>query len=548
MTAASPKTSSSQSLRAEIEAFLAQPQTGRPLALYVAGDDAGAAQLAAQVLADDPNAADALLCLLLLNLRSGDAKKTAQAVRACARVRAADWVLAMVRQDISQRGPPALSAEGAMRLGAGFRSSLPSLCQPLKPEQRQADHAFVNAVGTSYVRGLGANTAIFPLFIGIGRTMLLLTEEAAALTRRKFAANLSRVDSSKPTLLVIGGDANNHVRNLLNTRTHDGHEATDADRELIRLAAQRHAGVFEEAHKHIKGRLMMLSALPTYNDHVNALGMELNAALRPICDSHDVEFVDCWEALADTATNRLRLDYSASAYPDDIHFSLAATPVFLDELKRRGVLPQDAPSSANFEWTSVFDCLVEETEPTRIWCEPSISPNNAIKSDKIASTLLSGAVADLVSFLLLNEAGRNLGVVNSRDGALAIQVPAALHSGCLSLTDTEDNRRAGQMALDFYGRSDVRHSAFTEGIAAAAGQSFFTLVLLIHPGTEDEDLQRCNEALKRLGPAQRIVVALPDRARLADLDLEGRRMVGPIEISNRLIPEKWRQFCTFVSA
>jgi hypothetical protein len=519
-----------------------------PLALYAAGDHDGAAELAARVLAEDPNAAEAHLCLMLLHMRAANLQKMAEAARACARLRSGEWVLAMLRQDIGRLGAPSLSVKDAIRLGGVVRSRLPALGPELPPEQRRAEHAFVNAIGTSYVRGLGANTAFFPLFIGVGRTMLLLTEQAAALTVRKFAANLPRLDTSKPTLLVLGGDANNHVRNLINTRTHDGDEPNDADRELIRLAARRHGAVFEEAREHVKGRLLMLSALPTYSDHVNALGMELNAALEPVCHAYGVEFVNCWAALADPQTNRLRLDYSASAYADDIHFSLGATPVFLDELKRRGVLPGEVPSEANFEWTSVFDCTVEPSEPTRIWCEPSISPNNAFQSDKIASTHLSASVADLVSFLLMNEAGRTLAVVNARDGALLVQVPAALHSGCQAITDTEEDRRAGQMALDFYGRTDARLASFAEGIAEMAGRSFSALVLLVHPGTEDDDLRRCNEALERLGAARRVVAAMPDPDRLADLNLGTRRMIGPIEISNRYIPERWRRYSLFVSA
>jgi hypothetical protein len=465
------------------------------------------------------------------------------------RVRSGDWLLARRREDFARRGMPALARNAAIRLGAFLRANLTPLGPSLPPDQRRADHPFVNVVGTSYVRSFGATTALFPLFIGMGPTMLLLTEEAAALSRRKFAENLKRVDASKDTMLVIGGDAFYHWRNLLKTRTHDGPSATQADRDLMRVVAERHAAIFADARKIIKGRLLMLGSTPTFNDFVDELALDLNGFLQPVCAAHDVEFLDCWAELADPATNRLREDYSANAYPGDIHYSLATVPIFLDALKAKGMLGPEVASAADFAWTNVFDCEVDKAERTRIWSEPSVSPNNAFKSDKIASTHLAGLVADLATYLLGCAPGRTLAMVNVRDGGPVVLIPPQVQSGALAITDGEPNRRAAQMALDFYGRSDVRLHAFGEDVLRAVqGQAFWAVILMVHPGSEEADERRCNAVLARLAPGARVIVATPDPERLPRLQLGGRRMQGPYGIANRHIPEKWRNYAIFLSS
>ena len=112
-------------------------------------------------------------------------------------------------------------------------------------------------------------------------------------------------------------------------------------------------------------------------------------------------------------------------------------------------------ATTDFSWTHVFECEVNRHERTRIWCEPSITPNNAFKSNKIASSFLAQRTADLAVALLAQGSEQTIVMVNVRDAYMATLIPASAQSGCIALTDTADNQRVGQMVLDFYGRSDV---------------------------------------------------------------------------------------------
>ena len=519
-----------------------------PLALYRNGETEAAAALAQRALDEDPNAAEAHLCLALIRLRAGVIPPMVESLKHCVRVRSGDWLLGRLREDFEKRGQPGIPVPAALRLGSILRSSLSPLGPPLPPERRRSDHAFVNVVGSSYVRSFGSNTALFPLFIGMGPTMLFLTEEASAVTRRKFAENLRRVDAARDTLLVIGGDAFYHYRDLLKTRTDPTAETPNAaDRELMRVVAERHGPLFADARKLMKGRLFMLGSSPTFSAFVDELALDLNEFLKPVCEANGIELLDCWAELADPATNRLRSDYSANAYPGDIHYSLATAPIFINALKAKGSLPPETSAAADFEWTSVFECEVDKSERTRIWSEPSVSPNNAFKSDKIASAHIAGVTADLIAFLLASSAERTLAVVNVRDGAIVTLVPPQLHSGCLAITDTEQNRQAAQMTLDFYGRSDAWLYSFgAAALETIQDAAFSAVLLMVNPGTEEADEQRCNEVLKRVR-ASRIIVATSDPARISRLALDGFKMHGPIAISNRHISEKWHNYALFLS-
>jgi hypothetical protein len=356
------------------------------------------------------------------------------------------------------------------------------------------------------------------------------------------------MDGSRDTLLVVGGDAYYHHRDLLKTRTHQEDGPQEEDFELMRTVARRHGPILADARKQVSGRLFLLGSTPTYSAFVDELALRLNDLLRPLCAEHGIELLDCWEDLADPVTQRLRADYSANAYPGDIHYSLAATPIFIDALKAHGVFGPETTSQADFEWTGVYECEIDKSERTRIWCEPSVSPNNAFKSDKIASSHLNQRMADLLVCLAAQGAGRTIAMVNVRDGGPAVFVPPQVQAGCLALTDTEQNHRAAQMVLDFYGRSDVQLQLQTpQAIEALAGAQFWCLLLCLHPDTHEADLRRCNEVLRRIGPCQLVVIATADPDCVGDLELGARQVRNAIQISNRHIPEKWRRYTLFIA-
>lgn len=519
-----------------------------PFASYRAGKQDEAIEIASRILEQDPYAAEAHMCLALIHLRRGAIPETAEALRNCANSRSGEWILERLRADFGRHGVPPLSRDLAMRLGAFFRSNLSPLGPALAQPQRKAQHDYTNVVGTSYVRSFGGNPAFFPLFIGMGPTMLLLTEETTAITRRKFAENLKRVDSSRHTLLVLNGDAYYHATNFLKLRETESPTATEVDLDLMDKVAERHEAILSDARKQISGRVLLLCSTPTFSPLMDQLSARLNQRLGSICERNGVTFLDWYGALSDPTTGHLRHDYSANAYPRDVHFSLATTELFISLLKGEGIFAPQTPISSGFEWTHVFDVEVEGSERTRIWCEPSVTPNNAFQSHKIAASHLGQKAADLLCCFTATRPEQTLAMVNVRDGYMPIALPPQIHSGCIALTDTSANLHAAQMVLDFYGRSDVQLGLCDEAaLDQIKGANFDYLLLAIHAETTDEDERRCNEFLARVGTCPNVLIMTPFPQRIEHLQLNGKKVVSTITVSNRHLPEVWRNFTIFIA-
>jgi hypothetical protein len=102
------------------------------------------------------------------------------------------------------------------------------------------------------------------------------------------------------------------------------------------------------------------------------------------------------------------------------------------------------------------------------------------------------------------------------------------------------NLQAGRAVLDFYGRSDVRLE-LPEAFALIDGRAFTQTLLMIHPDSVEADERRCNEVLARLAPNAAVIVGTPRPDRLPELQL-GERKAYVVPISNRHIPEKWRDY------
>ncbi|MBP6878993.1 MAG: hypothetical protein KBC34_13290 [Phenylobacterium sp.] len=519
-----------------------------PLASYRRGNTDEAIEIAGKVLALDPNAAEAHLCLGLIAFRKGEAAAAMDAFRKCTVSRSGEWVLERVRDDFARWGIPAMGRDIAMRFGGFLRSNLSPLGPVLPSDLRRADHSYVNVVGTSYVRSFGGNPAFFPLFIGMGPTMLLLTEETAAVSRRKFHENLKRLDPARDTVLVLNGDTYYHATNLLKIRTSDSPHATADDLALMDSVAQRHEPILLDARKQITGRVMLLGATPSYSPLMDQLSAHLNQRLKAVCERVGVDFLDWWDHLADPVTQHLHAKHSANAYPGDVHFSLATTELFMSLLKDDGVFGPDIVPSYDFDWTHVFECEIDKSERTRIWCEPGVTPNNAFKSNKIASSHLGQRAADLLCCLAAQKAEQTFAMVNVRDGHTPISLPPQVHSGCVALTDSLPNRRVAQMVLDFYGRADVQlRLCDDEALADLTGAAFTYLILIIHPDTASDDEHRCNEVLARIGPCPNVIIMTPLPERLAQLRLNGRSVATQIAISNRHVPEVWHQYTVAIA-
>lgn len=513
-----------------IEAAIVAYRSSRP-------DEAVAA--ADRAIGLNPFAAEAHLIKLLLAIRRRDVANVVESLRACLASRPAEWVVERLRLDFKAHGAPPLTRDIAFKLGAVLRSSLGVLGPAVPSNARRANHEFINVVGSSYVRSFGGHPAFFPLFIGMGPTMLLLTEHQAAITRRKFAENLKRVDPNRHTLLIAGSDPYYYVVNLQKTGT-SRNNATEDDLTAMDAVAERHRAILSDAKSLMTAQTIFLGLTPTFDDHMNELCRHLNGRLRVICQEVGVVFLDWWDELMDPATGHLREDYSSKAYPGDIHFSLSCTHRFMELLKEDGFYSADVQPGSDFQWSHVFEANVEVSEKTRIWCEPSVTPRNAFQSHKVAASHLGGQVADLMTTICALRPDQTLAMVNVRDGYLPASVPPQMAVGCRAFTDTVQNQQVAQQVLDFYGRLDVLLSG-PESLPSLEGCSFTVLALLLHPDSFEADEERCNEALARLAASPTVLIATPFPARLGNLKL-GDRAARPINISNRHIPEAWREY------
>lgn len=508
---------------------------------FRAGTPEEAAAAADAVLQTDPFAAEAHLVKALLALRANDMPAVIEHFRKAMTLRPADWVIEKIRQNFQAKGRPPLTREAAFRLGALFRSHLSALGPALEPSLRRANGEYMNVVGSSYVRSFGGDPAFFPLFIGMGPTMMLLTEEQAAVTRRKTRENLKRVDLTRNTMLILGADPYYYGIELGNrNEQRQGWIPTKEDTAVMAAAAERHRPILKDAKAMVTGRLMLLAVTPTHHPLVNAFCRIINEHLAQVCAEEDILFLDWWNELADPQTGFLRDEYSANAYPGDIHFTLSCTERFMTILRDMGLFSDAITPSTGFEWTHVFEASIDASEKTRIWCEPSVTPRNAFQSNKIAASHLSSQVADLLTTLSIRSPDQTFLMVNVRDAFLPVVLPRQVHMGCVAFTDGVQNLMVGQQVLDFYGRLDVELKPATE-LASLAGQVFSHVVLLIHPDSMEADEQRARDAVGRLAAAPAIIVATPRPERIDVLGLSDRPK-NIIPISNRHIPEIWRDY------
>lgn len=246
--------------------------------------------------------------------------------------------------------------------------------------------------------------------------------------------------------------------------------------------------------------------------------------------------------MAEAETNLLRGDLSANAFPEDIHFSLSITGLFIDKLRALGVLDERALPKQDFEWSHVFECEIEASEKTRIWPEPSVSPNNAFRSHKIAAAHLGGRL-DLMVALLALQVSPSLLVVNSRDAWLPTNVPNHVVAGARRPRQIRPpNLGLGQMVLDFYGRSDV---VLVQQEPAALhrlqGVGLASVVLCLHPDSYTADVERARQVMQCVSKPQHVIVMTPFPDRLNELAGMGFGSITLAKIGHRHIPEQWHE-------
>ena len=509
-------------------------------AMYRAKQYDEALAAAGRTLADNPHEAEANLTVALVMFRRNAVAETIESLKKCLTSRSADWIVERLRQDFQAFGRPPLQRDMAFRMGAFLRTSLNTLGPAPAPEHRRAGAAFINIVGTSYVRSFGASPAFLPVFIGMGPTMLLMTEPAASVTQRKFRENLKRVDPRRDTMLVIGGDPYYRVVHLKNAGVARENGATDEDFALMDAAVANHRKIFEDAKATITGRLMFLAATPTFDPLVNQLSRYLNERLRALCEEFGILFLDWWDEFLDPATGLMRADYSANAYPGDIHFSLSTTQRIMELLQVDGLLPEGVEPSSAYAWSHVFECEIDPSEKTRFWCEPGVTPRNAFQSHKIAATHLNFRVVDVLTSLGLQQPDQTFLMANVRDGFMPVTAPPQIQAGCLAFTDTAENRQIARAVLDFHGRLDVQVET-SDRFDLVRGRTFSQVVVLIHPDSVEADEARARELFGCLAATPSIIIGTPFPERLDQLGL-GDRTRSLTAVSNRHVPEVWRNY------
>ena len=504
--------------------------------LYRAGRLQEAAAACERRLSERPDAADARLYLGLTMLRQAQARPAIKCLKVIDGAIDGHALLATLRTGLDGHD---LDLQSAMALGGFLRTTFARL-QP-RCDQPVADR-YINVLGSSHARSFGTHPIFFPLFIAIGRTCLVLTEPLFQATRRKFLENLARLDGSQDIIVMLGGDPRLHLENLAGTRPGGGPDLTDADRRLMRVAAARYGEILREIKQQVSGRLILYNVLPTFDLRVNELTRFMNDELKRVCAEIDVIFLDICDAILDPRSGLLRQDVAAVAFKGDFHLNDSALPIVLDRLRELGVLDDDADRACGFRWSYVFGYSVSPGEESRIWCEPDVSPSNALTSDKVACSLLANSALDYLSVNLLNRTDARVLMVNVKEGYLPLNAPAGLMARCVAVADNAEYARMARRIAHFSGRTDIEFTTFgTPDMERLREAAFDLVVVNLHPDTLAEDCRRAHEVLARVS-AETMHVLSPQPDAIAKLGPAARRVDRILTIGNHHIPAKWRQF------
>jgi hypothetical protein len=518
------------------------PLPQRALAEFRGGNIQQALAIADGVLADDPASADALLTRAMVRLTQGAFKDALPDLRVAADLRSGDWLLERLRIEFSARKGLALPLEDAQKLGGFIRSRLSPLGPIITGERRSAPGNRVNVVGSSYTRSFGGNSCFLPILVGMGSDLLFLNEDVAAISRRRMIEAIGRLDRGLPTILTLGHDSHYHTKNLLKTRKTVGAPFGRGDYALMEKVAERHRPLLNEAQKIVSGRLFLLCAPPGDDDRTNALSRRLNKQLAAICREMRVEFLDWWSDLIDSSTGRLAGRYGGKEFSGANNFAVAATGLFIRNLKSMGVLDGTVSPTANHEWTHVFECDTGAGSPTRIWCEQDVTPRNAVNSHKVAASHIYGKLADFMTAMFVATGSQSALYVNVRDGYLPTVLPSSLVSRSIALTASQSDAVAARSVLGFWGRSDVKLEVMSEIPAGAIADFDASLIIgATYPDSVAADLLAINAVLKLRRPARLLALLLLDPTDAARVALDAYSPVARVTLGHSLVPRAWQQ-------
>ena len=442
--------------------------------------------------------------------------------------------------------PDAVPPKFALDLGRVIAHQFPAFraVQPGVSPEGGPDAPYLNVIGTSHARSFGAHPDVFPLFLGIGRTTLVLNDELLQQAVAKFDATACRLDPDQPTLVVMGGDARFHHANGFGTRESQGDDLTDADFAVMDFCADRYFQVRDLVCKYVKAPVGLYCVLPTYDEAVNRLTKRMNTTLAALCAERGVPFVNVCDAVTDDGGECLDPAYAASAFKGDFHLNFDALPHIVEAVNGSGLVKLGIPAE-NYNWRYVFSFSFFAGEETRIWNEPDVSPSNALTSEKIAATQTTLAVVPYLITQLASRPPRRLVVVNAAEGLLPINVPVELVREIIVHSTPPAAAAQLRHVARLAGRDDIHVVPLPAGASASAeaeaGTNGDILVGLTFPDTGQSDSETLCTAVDFYRPAE-ILLFGTEISAMATIERQGYEMVTQVGIGNRHLPGAWQQF------
>ena len=496
-----------------------------------------------RTLVRDGDDADARACLAMSELRLGNHKMATKYLKQAAKYRPDDWLIGVLRRHLPDIE---LGLDAMFHLGRFINQTLPIL-GPIQENGSLPDHV-INVIGSSHVRSFGAHRIFFPVFIGIAHTTTLLTDTLFAATRAKLLTNLARMDGSRDLLVILGSDPRLHWNNEFGTRETNTSAITDHDRACMHQCALRYKDLLEEIMRNVAGRVVLYNGLPTFESGVNQLTVLLNTELREICSNIGAGFLDIYDSLIVPELGILRREYAARAFQGDMHLNAAAIPVVVEALAGMGIVPPEIPFEDEFEWSHVYRFPVGDGEQTRIWCEPDVSPSNALESDMFAASWIGWRALTFVSPYFIARDPVRLLVINVREGFLPLNIPAVFIDRCVAVTETAQRLEMARNIAHFSGRPDIEFTLHTPGTTcASAGGSHDWAIAIIHPASRAEDCARAREILGN-ATADTLLLLATDTGIAREFSGLGYTFGEAIPIGRKQLSDTWRESCVVMGS
>ncbi len=394
---------------------------------------------------------------------------------------------------------------------------------------------FTYALGNSQVRTLANNMGLFPLYVGGGGYTNFLFESKRRLTVETIERCIERIDTRQDILLVLGaGDVNNYRR--FHDEIYAEPEASGMGPEQILSRSGRwYTELLESLRRRIRGKLFVLSALPTFDAAQTALAHVFNAVVRDYCKSCEIEYVDVVDYVTDPETGVMARDMGTT--DEDAHLHQKATHEIIRRLRKAGARMGDDLSP--FAWTYLFQFPLTGLIIPRVWSEPDTTGKNVVYSTMVAaSQLINKASAHLAS-ALFTRPGATLVVANCGEGLLPLSLPLGAAHRIIGLPETQAQWVIANRLLGFSGRDDVEFSLDFQDWACVSEETTCLGVVLCLEGMEPGRCRRLLEAV--LEHCRDGVYALVN----GGVDIRPW-LTGPgwdlqrIELGNRFAPGAWR--------